>query len=380
MPTPFGGRGRDRGDERAVVLLAADDRLVVQQRRVRPARELRVRRVEAGVDDRDRDARAGRRRAVGADVVRATTPAAASGSPAMPPVAAAAAAGTTQSGAGAGGDDEAARHGFGQRSDTPRRVTRALRRARLEPRRPRGDDPCGASTARRPRRDRRRRRLALFDTEPVGYVDQPRFLNGAAALETTPAARGAARPAARRRAPVRPRPGRRPGPGPRTLDLDLLLYGDAEIDEPGLRPHPRLHERGFVLEPLAELDPGLEVPGRGRFEDLPGRATLSLDVATSTISTNTRPSSSSAEEGVPGRLRPVPLLRADPGRDVPLQQARAHGTCRSRRIRSSTCELEDVWVWDKNRPTRMIPRTEILVTSRRRHDRGAARRGRRARR
>ena len=53
------------------------------------------------------------------------------------------------------------------------------------------------------------------------------------------------------------------------LDLDLLLYGDEAIDEPGLSvPHPRLHERPFVLEPLAELAPGLDVPGRGRVEDI----------------------------------------------------------------------------------------------------------------
>ncbi len=52
--------------------------------------------------------------------------------------------------------------------------------------------------------------------------------------------------------------------GPRTVDLDLLLYGDETVDEPGLTvPHPRLHERRFALEPLAELDPHLVVPGRG---------------------------------------------------------------------------------------------------------------------
>jgi len=62
-----------------------------------------------------------------------------------------------------------------------------------------------------------------------------------------------------------------PAQGPRTLDLDLLLYGDAEIDEPGLRiPHPRLHERGFVLGPLAELEPQLEVPGKGSIQTLLG--------------------------------------------------------------------------------------------------------------
>ena len=66
----------------------------------------------------------------------------------------------------------------------------------------------------------------------------------------------------------RRREGVRPG-GPRTLDLDLLLYGAAEIDEPGLRiPHPRLGERAFVLAPLAEVAPGLEVPGQGPVEAL----------------------------------------------------------------------------------------------------------------
>ena len=63
----------------------------------------------------------------------------------------------------------------------------------------------------------------------------------------------------------------RDGPrfGPRTIDLDLLLYGDDVIDEPGLTvPHPRLHERRFALEPLAELDPDLVVPGHGSVQAL----------------------------------------------------------------------------------------------------------------
>jgi 2-amino-4-hydroxy-6-hydroxymethyldihydropteridine diphosphokinase len=112
----------------------------------------------------------------------------------------------------------------------------------------------------------------LIDTEPVGPVDQPRFLNGVAELETTLAARDLMRVLLE----VERRFGRRregaPPQGPRTLDLDLLLYGQAEIDEPGLRvPHPRLHERGFVLGPLAEVAPGLEVPGKGRIETLLAR-------------------------------------------------------------------------------------------------------------
>ena len=57
--------------------------------------------------------------------------------------------------------------------------------------------------------------------------------------------------------------------GPRTIDLDLLVYGDEVVDEPGLRvPHPHLHERRFALEPLAELEPELDVPGRGRVSDV----------------------------------------------------------------------------------------------------------------
>jgi len=112
----------------------------------------------------------------------------------------------------------------------------------------------------------------LIDTEPVGYTDQPRFLNGVAALDTELSAREllellleVERSFGRRRDGV-------PSHGPRTLDLDLLLYGGDEIDEPGLRvPHPRLHERRFVLEPLAEVAPGLEVPGRGRVEALLAR-------------------------------------------------------------------------------------------------------------
>lgn len=108
----------------------------------------------------------------------------------------------------------------------------------------------------------------LRETDPVGVGDQPRFLNGAAELETTLAARELLD----RLLAVEQRFGRVRVPGehgPRTLDLDLLLYGDAEIAEPGLTvPHPHLHERRFVLEPLADLSPGLVVPGRGEVESL----------------------------------------------------------------------------------------------------------------
>lgn len=108
----------------------------------------------------------------------------------------------------------------------------------------------------------------LRETDPVGYLDQPRFLNGAAQIETdlSPLELLAVLLDVERTL------GRvREGPrfGPRTLDLDLLLYDDEIVDEPGLAvPHPRLHERRFVLEPLTELDPALVVPGRGSVSDL----------------------------------------------------------------------------------------------------------------
>ena len=104
---------------------------------------------------------------------------------------------------------------------------------------------------------------SLRETDPVGYTDQPKFLNGAAALRTEllPSAL-LERLLQVERDLGRERSGRRYGP--RTIDLDLLLFGSEEVDEPGLRiPHPRLAEREFVLEPLAELDSDLEVPGRG---------------------------------------------------------------------------------------------------------------------
>jgi 2-amino-4-hydroxy-6-hydroxymethyldihydropteridine diphosphokinase len=107
------------------------------------------------------------------------------------------------------------------------------------------------------------------DTEPVGYVDQPRFLNGAVELQTDLPPRALLDSLLElERAFGRDRT-TGPPQGPRTLDLDLLLSADERIEEPGLTvPHPRLHERAFVLEPLVELAPGLEVPGRGPVQAL----------------------------------------------------------------------------------------------------------------
>jgi 2-amino-4-hydroxy-6-hydroxymethyldihydropteridine diphosphokinase len=109
----------------------------------------------------------------------------------------------------------------------------------------------------------------LRETEPVGYVDQPRFLNGVAELETElPARELLTRLLSIERELGRTR-GDGPRLGPRTIDLDLLLYGEDTIAEAGLQvPHPRLHERRFALEPLAELDASLAVPGRGEVQTL----------------------------------------------------------------------------------------------------------------
>jgi 2-amino-4-hydroxy-6-hydroxymethyldihydropteridine diphosphokinase len=109
-----------------------------------------------------------------------------------------------------------------------------------------------------------REQSTLRETEPAGVVDQPKFLNGVLAIDTTLSPRELLDTLLRvERELGRTRDGERWGP--RTIDLDLLVYGSETVDEPGLTlPHPLLHERRFVLEPLAELAPDLEIPGVGR--------------------------------------------------------------------------------------------------------------------
>lgn len=97
---------------------------------------------------------------------------------------------------------------------------------------------------------------SIYETAPVGFTAQPAFLNAVARLETSlppvelmTALLAIERELGRDRATSVPK-------GPRTLDLDLLLYDDRVIDQPGLTvPHPAMHERRFVLEPLAEIAP-----------------------------------------------------------------------------------------------------------------------------
>lgn len=103
----------------------------------------------------------------------------------------------------------------------------------------------------------------IRETEPWGPVEQGPFLNGAVRVETALAPRVLLE----RLLEIEQHMGRVRTErfGPRTIDLDLLLYGQETVEEPGLTvPHPRLSERSFALEPLVELDPGLRLPdGRG---------------------------------------------------------------------------------------------------------------------
>jgi 2-amino-4-hydroxy-6-hydroxymethyldihydropteridine diphosphokinase len=111
------------------------------------------------------------------------------------------------------------------------------------------------------------RASSLYRTAPVGYGNQPDFINAAAGISTTLEPL----PLLRALLDIEQRRGReRPFPNaPRVLDLDLLLYDDLTMQTPELTlPHPRLHERGFVLLPLAEIAPELLIPGQGRVSEL----------------------------------------------------------------------------------------------------------------
>jgi 2-amino-4-hydroxy-6-hydroxymethyldihydropteridine diphosphokinase len=110
-------------------------------------------------------------------------------------------------------------------------------------------------------------RSRLYRSPPWGIADQPDFVNAVARLETSLAPRELLDALLAIEASAGRVRGARNGP--RILDLDLLLYGDQVIDESDFTvPHPRLHERAFVLLPLADVAPDLEVPGHGRVRDL----------------------------------------------------------------------------------------------------------------
>jgi len=105
-------------------------------------------------------------------------------------------------------------------------------------------------------------RSSLYASAPVGYAEQPDFINAVAALET----RLSPRVLLKAMLDIEHHHGRNRTfrNAPRTLDLDLLLYGDAHFHEENLTlPHPRMHERAFVLMPLLEIAPALVIPGLG---------------------------------------------------------------------------------------------------------------------
>jgi 2-amino-4-hydroxy-6-hydroxymethyldihydropteridine diphosphokinase len=108
-------------------------------------------------------------------------------------------------------------------------------------------------------------RSSLYASAPVGYANQPDFINAVAAIET----RLSPRALLNALFDIEHHHGRNRSfrNAPRTLDLDLLLYGEAHFHEDGLTlPHPRMHERAFVLLPLHEIAPGLHIPGQGRID------------------------------------------------------------------------------------------------------------------
>lgn len=111
---------------------------------------------------------------------------------------------------------------------------------------------------------------SLYRTAPIGLRHQPDFINAVVSLELDPAVLSAPTFLARLFAIETDFGRQRSVPNaPRTLDLDLLLYGETLSDDPYcLLPHPRMHERAFVLAPLAEIAPELVIPGRGRVVDL----------------------------------------------------------------------------------------------------------------
>jgi len=108
---------------------------------------------------------------------------------------------------------------------------------------------------------------SLYRTAPVGYANQPDFINAVAAIDTALSPRGLLE--ALLAIEIDHGRVRQFANAPRTLDLDVLLYGDLRMHEDGLTiPHPRMHERAFVLAPLDEIAPDCVIPGRGKVSEL----------------------------------------------------------------------------------------------------------------
>lgn len=109
---------------------------------------------------------------------------------------------------------------------------------------------------------------SFYRSAPVGYADQDDFINAVCSISTQLSPQALLQVLMElEQQQKRERSG--PVGGPRTLDLDILLYDDLLLDTPELCiPHPRMHERAFVLYPLAELDPDIEIPGKAPINDL----------------------------------------------------------------------------------------------------------------
>ncbi len=428
----LGRRGHRRDGGSVEVVAGVREALGAEDGRVRPARELRMREVDAGVEHGDRLAGAGRNGRVGADerppVLGRRSGLDARGGPAGLVRRRPRRRGRRVRGAGDPG--RARCRSRRDRSDPPRAVERpalelddrsvapanrerarrrsrrrggargerargrderdqaeeadrsgqathataaahkfasdaaGVHRPRCEPRRPRGDD------ARRARRTRRRVRssrvvaVSTFrETDPVGYLDQPRFLNAAAAVETELDAPRAPRRAARGRAASSAATREGPRHGPRTIDLDLLLYGDAALDEPGPRPS---RTRGCTSgrsrsSRSPSSTPASSSPAVARWRAC-AEARIRRRCRTSTSSTSSRPTLELRLKreyaAVFGLFRYCVLtqdatylcnkldLQYVPQASYPFFHLR----------------MEDVWVWDKNRPTRIIPRAEVFTS------------------
>ena len=164
----------------------------------------------------------------------------------------------------------------------------------------------------------------IRETEPWGHRDQPRFLNAVAELDTGLSAARAARPAARGRARARPHARRARAGGRARSTSTCCSTATRRIDEPGLTvPHPRLARAAVRARAARRARPRRwPFPGCGAVSDPPGEATISRREPPRRAGRLRGRARAPPQEGVQRGLLALPLLRADAGRDVPLQQAR----------------------------------------------------------
>lgn len=107
---------------------------------------------------------------------------------------------------------------------------------------------------------------SVYETEPVGYIDQPNFLNCVIEIDTDLSPKELLKQT--NEVEIKLKRKRSIRWGPRTIDIDILLFDEINVDEPDLEiPHPRICERAFVIEPLLELSPNIEIKGFGKLEE-----------------------------------------------------------------------------------------------------------------